>query len=98
MQFLLIFVSILGLLPVLVRWTVQGKISVQTAAILAVLLVFLLAIGSRAFRVMAFGLQYADNGTWQSFWGVISTLLPLGVALFGIHIVFGALRANKKGR
>lgn len=103
MRLLIVFVTILAMLPTLVRWTAQGKMSVSTAAITAVLLVFLLSMGTRVLRLMlpvvglaAFGLQYADDGTLKSFWGAIAALLPLGIALFGFYIMFSGLRGNKR--
>jgi hypothetical protein len=105
MRLLFIFVTILGTLPTLIRWTVQGKLSVQTAALLAVLLIFLLSLGNRTFRILApivglaaFGLQYADEATWNSFFRPIALLLPLGMALFGFYIMFTGFTSRKKRR
>ncbi len=103
MRLFITFITILGALPTLVRWTVQGRISVEMAAIFAVGLVALLSMGSRAFRIfgpiialVAFGLQYADDGTWQNFWAPIIALLPLSVALFGIFIMFRGFSAKRQ--
>jgi hypothetical protein len=105
MRLIFVFVTILAMLPTLLKWTMQGKISVMTAGVLAVLLVFLLSLGSRAFRILApalglaaFGLQYADEGTWNSFLRPIAMLLPLGMVLFGIYIMFSGFGGKKKRR
>ena len=72
------------------------------AALLAILLVFLLSIGSRAFKFIipfvaltAFAVQYADSATWDGILKPMMALLPLGIALFGIYIIFrGAFRSG----
>lgn len=93
------FITILGMLPSLVRWTVQGNISVHAAAGLAILMVILLSIGSRAIvftgpiiALAAFGLQYAPKQSLDGLWRPVMALLPLAITLFGIYLMFAGLK------
>lgn len=93
------FVTIIGMLPSLIRWVMNGSISIQAAALLMLLIVVLLSLGSRAvtftgpvIAVIAFALQYAPEQTWPGLLTAASALLPLGIALFGIYIMLSSFR------
>lgn len=99
------FVTIIGMLPSLIRWVVNGSISIHAAGFLMLLMVFLLSLGSRAIAftgpviaVTAFALQYTPQQTWGGLFRTASTLLPLGIALFGIHIMLGSFRHKREIR
>lgn len=96
------FVTILGILPALARWTINGSMSIQTAGLLMILMVALLSLGSRGIAftgpviaVLAFGLQYAPQQTWKGIWYAVASLLPLAIGLFGIYLMLASFRKKR---
>jgi hypothetical protein len=96
-KLLLAFITIAGFVPTIVKWVADGRISIQMAALMGILMTALIAMDRISFRAViavislaTFGMAYASDGRWQSFASVILIVLPLVICLLGFYIMFRA--------
>jgi hypothetical protein len=100
----LALITLVGLVPALVRWVTDGQISVGVASLLAVLVTLLIALDGISFRivvamiaVVGFGLHYGSDGNWRTFGATVLELAPLIICLFGFYVIFNGAIPNRRG-
>ena len=98
------WLAILGFLPLIVRATMTGALSVKLAVALTLLMVVAVAIGVKKFvfkivvpvaGVVILASQYA-NGDTQTFWANISALLTLSLVLLGFYFIISGFFRSKR--
>jgi hypothetical protein len=107
MQTFFAWLTILGLLPLILRAAMTGTLSPELAAILMLVLVVAVCIGVRKFifkvvlpigAVVILAAQYS-NGDTKTFGANLSMLLALSIALLGFYIMLrGIIGPNRHRR
>jgi hypothetical protein len=103
-QTIFAWLAILGFLPLIVRATMAGTLSVELAVLLTLLMVVAVCIGVKKFvfkvavpiaGVVILSAQYAHGDT-QTFWANLSALLTLSLVLLGFYFIISGLFRSKR--